>query len=125
MNYLLLKILHITGLGLTFMGLAGVLANKMTENTTAKDRRLFHITHGLGMLLLIATGIMMGVQLKTMTDTPAMPGWVKAKFVVWLLAGAAIGLAARFGNRRFAGLILAFFTILVATAAWLAIYKPF
>ena len=107
------------------MGLAGLLASKMVGITAPKDRRIFHITHGLGLLLLLATGVAMAMQLNKIPDATPWPGWIKAKFGVWLLAGAAVTVAVRLGNRRFAWLILAFFALLVATAAWLAIYKPF
>lgn len=125
MNYLVLKIVHVTGLALAFMGLAGVLAMRMMGETPFKKRWLFQVAHGLGLLLLLASGIAMGLELKQATDATSMPGWIKAKFGIWLLAGAVMGLAVRFGNGRFGGLILVFFTLLVAAAAWLAMAKPF
>lgn len=128
MNYLTLKIIHIVGLSLTFMGLAGVLAVRMMEEVSFRKRLIFQAAYGLGLLLLIGSGIAMTLQLGQWVDQHSVPGWVKAKFGIWLLAGAAMGLAVRFGGLfggRFAGLLLVFFTLLVAVAAWLAINKPF
>lgn len=125
MNYLALKIIHLTGLSLAFMGLAGVLAMKMAEVAPLKQRWVFHLAHGLGLLLLIVSGVIMIHQLEKFSDAPAWPGWVKAKLGIWLLAGAAMGLAVRLGGGRFASLILVVFAALVAAAAWLAICKPF
>jgi len=119
MSYFTLKIIHLTGLALVFMGLAGVLALKMAGDAPFKKRRLFHLSHGLGLILLLASGIALTAQL----GLHPLPGWVKAKYGVWLLAGAAMAAASRLG--RFAGPLLTLFAGLVATAAWLAITKPF
>jgi hypothetical protein len=120
MDYSTLKIIHLTGLALTFMGLAGILASKAATEIVFKKRRIFHIAHGVGLLLIIVTGFMMASQLNVLHTAP---GWLKGKMVIWLLAGGAMVLATRFN--RYAGLVLVFYTALVLTAAWLAIDKPF
>jgi uncharacterized membrane protein SirB2 len=123
MSYVTLKIIHFTGLALTFMGLAGILAKTSPDAGSLKSRWLFRFAHGLGLLLLLASGIALVVKLGQMGgEMHPLPTWVKAKFVIWLLAGGSMALAARLS--RFAGLILIFFTALVATAAWLALAKP-
>jgi len=119
MDYQTLRIIHLTGLALTFMGLAGVLALKWAGAATFKQRWIFHASHGAGLLLLLATGI--ALSLKMGLHSP--PLWLKAKFGIWLLAGGAMTLAVRFS--RFAGLVLIFLGLLVLAAAWLAIDKPF
>jgi hypothetical protein len=48
--------------------------------------------------------------------------WLNGKLVIWLLAAASMVLANRFF--RFAPWIVLFFIALVATAGYLAIYKP-
>lgn len=120
MDYPTLKIIHLTGLALTFMGLAGILAAKATGTLPFPKRILFHLSHGIGLLLIIVTGFAMAFQLHVVNPPP---GWLKAKLIIWLLAGGAMVLATRFS--RFAGAILVFFTLLVLAAAWLAIDKPF
>jgi hypothetical protein len=120
MDYPTLRIVHLTGLALTFMGLTGVLASKAASEAVFKKRWIFHISHGVGLLLLLASGIALGLKLGV---THPAPLWLQAKFGIWLLAGGAMVLATRFS--RFAGQILIFFTVLVLTAAWLAIDKPF
>jgi hypothetical protein len=119
-DYSTLKIIHLTGLALTFMGLTGVLASKAASAVFFKQQWIFHISHTVGWLLLLVTGFAMAYQLRAMNP---VPGWLKAKFVIWLLAGGAMVLATRFS--RFAGFVLIFFAALVLTAAWLAIDKPF
>lgn len=119
MTYPILKIIHLTGIALTFMGLAGILATKRAGETAFKKRWFFHASHGAGMLILLTSGIALGLQLGL---THPAPFWVIAKFGIWLLAGAAVSLAVRFS--RFSEIILIFLTGLVFAAAWLAIYKP-
>jgi len=119
MTYPTLKIIHITGLALLFMGLTGVLASKYAGESTIRKRWLFHASHGIGMLLVLASGIGLGLQLGV---THPAPFWIIAKFGIWLLAGSAMILAIRFS--RFAAIILFYFAALVYAAAWLAINKP-
>lgn len=120
MDYPTLRIIHLTGLALTVMGLAGVLASKAASEAVFKKRWIFHASHGVGMLLLLISGFALSGLLGLMHP---MPGWLKAKFVILLLAGGAIAIATRFS--RFAGWVLIFFAALVLAAAWLAIDKPF
>ena len=123
MSYQALKILHVTGLALTFMGLAGVLGLKMNDGGQSKRRLLFFVAHGVGLLLLLTTGFALVAKLQLTNATHFLPGWVQAKLVIWLLAGGAVMLASRLS--RYAGFVLLFFTALVVVAAWLAIAKPF
>ena len=123
MIYQTLKILHVTGLALTFMGLAGVLGLKLNGGDPPKRRWLFLSAHGIGLLLLLFSGFALVHQLQLTAATHSLPGWVQAKLVVWLLAGAAISLASRLS--RYAEFILLFFIALVVAAAWLGIDKPF
>lgn len=123
MSYLALKILHVAGLALTFMGLAGVLGIKMSGGGQSKRRWLFFVAHGIGLLLLLTSGFALVSRLQLTAATHSLPGWVQAKLVIWLLAGGAISLASRMS--RYAEIVLLVFTALVVAAAWLAIAKPF
>jgi hypothetical protein len=119
MDYSTLKIIHVTALAMTFIGLTGLLALKLGGGTAPWPTRLvFHISFGLGWLGLIVTGFMLGAAIGLKGATP----WMNGLVVVWLLAGASMVLANRF--YRFAGPIVVFFIVLVATGAYLAIYKP-
>ena len=120
MDYPTLKILHLTGLALTFMGLAGMLGSKATGAAPFPKRLVFHLSHGIGLLLLIVTGFALAAKLG---EANPPPGWLKAKLIVWLLAGGGMALATRFS--RYTWAVLVFFVLLVLTAAWLAIEKPF
>jgi len=119
MSYLTLKILHLVGLALTFMGLAGALASN-GATTDPAARRVFSMSHGLGLVLVLITGFFMLVQLGIGKN---LPGWVWGKVIVWLLAGASLMLVRRFS--KFKGPLLLYLAALVALGAWLALYKPF
>ena len=123
MSYQTLKILHVAGLALTFMGLAGVLGMKLSGAGRPKRYWVFFLTHGVGLLLLLASGFALIAKLQLLGGTHALPGWVQAKLAIWLLAGGAVSVASRLS--RYAEIILAFFTALVVAAAWLAVAKPF
>lgn len=120
MSYLTLKIIHLTGLALTFMGLAGVLASSAAAPAASAPRRLFMICHGLGLVVLLVTGFTLALQLGIGKN---LPGWIWGKIVIWLLVGASATVARRLC--RFQVQILVWFLVLVAGAAWLALYKPF
>jgi hypothetical protein len=64
MSYLTLKIIHLTGLSLTFMGLAGVLASSVSAPAMPGPRRLFLTCHGLGLVILLVTGFALTLQLE-------------------------------------------------------------
>ena len=123
MSYQALKILHVTGLALTFMGLAGVLGMKMGGEIRVKQRWIFFAAHGLGLLLLLVSGFALVGRLGLMSGGHSLPGWVQAKLAIWLLAGGAIALASRLS--RYAAFVLLFFIALAVLAAWLGIAKPF
>jgi len=118
MDYGVLKIFHITGIVLTFIGLTGILALKMAGGAPLSKRLIFHFAFGVGMLDLIITGFMMAGALGIHGAQP----WLVGLLVIWLLAIGAMVLANRFS--QYAGPIVVFFVVLVATAAWLAIEKP-
>lgn len=119
MDYATLKIIHLVGLAMTFIGLTGILALKIAGGAPLNQRLVFHLSHGIGLVLLIGTGFPLAAKL----GLHGAPPWLMGKFVIWLLAGASMVLANRF--YKFAGPIVIFFLILVGTAAWLAIDKPF
>jgi hypothetical protein len=120
MSYLTLKVVHLFALALTFMGLAGALAYNAVSPGPSVTRRIFAISHGIGLLLLLITGFFLLVQLGIGKN---MPGWVWGKVIIWLLAGVSAVLVRRFA--KFQVSMLLYLAVLVGLAAWLALYKPF
>jgi uncharacterized membrane protein SirB2 len=86
MNYNALKCIHLVGLALTFMGLTGILTLRLAGQGKLPGRLLFHVSHGVGLLLIIVSGFMMAAQLGIVQQPP---GWLNGKMVIWLLAAAS------------------------------------
>jgi hypothetical protein len=120
MPYLTLKVVHLIGVALTFMGLAGALASNAVSPSPSLTRRIFAIAHGLGLLVLVITGFFLLIQLGIGKN---LPGWVWGKVIIWLLAGISATFVRRFA--RFQVPMLVYLAVLVGLAAWLALYKPF
>ena len=120
MSYVTLKVFHLIGLALTFMGLAGALAANAVPSASPATRRIFVISHGVGLVVLLISGFLLLVQLGIGKN---LPGWVWGKVIIWLLAGASLTLVRRFC--RFQAPLLLYLAVLVGLAAWLALYKPF
>ena len=56
MDYSTLRVIHITGIVMTFIGLTGILALKMAGGAPLSKRMIFHFSHGIGLLVVIGTG---------------------------------------------------------------------
>jgi hypothetical protein len=121
MSYEFYKIVHLIGLMLLFFGLSGALTLKMAGAPfQGTVKKMAFITHGIGLALLLIAGFGMAARMGMMGN---LPGWVYAKLCVWLVLGGSIALAKRKGQIGWPLMIL--FVGLGATAAWLAIMKPF
>lgn len=107
--------LHLLGVFLLFAGLGALCL--APDDPSA--RRLGSIGHGVGLLLVLLTGIAV---LVGMDLGGGVPVWIWGKIVVWLALGAAV-----VGIRRSPGLRLPLFfllPVLGAIAAWLAFTRP-
>ena len=123
MDYLTIKLFHLIGVMLIFMGLGGMVfaAYAGFGPEKKKVRRAAAMIHGIGLLFLIVSGIGMLQGLGLLHGDP--PGWIKAKFFIFLLLGGSISLAARFS--RWIWILLVTWVLLGAAAGYLALYKPF
>lgn len=121
MSYEFYKILHFTGVILTFSGLMGLLTLTMTGTPVeGKTKSLVFISHGVGLFLALVGGFGLLARLGLARE---MPTWVYGKLVIWLVLGAAIALVKRKG--RFGGPIFISLIALFITASYLAVIKPF
>ncbi len=116
------KILHIMGILMVIMGLGGVNLHVAKGGTRSDPgRKMAAITHGIGMVLVIAAGFGMLARL----DIPGYPwpAWVFAKLAIWLAFGALLSLTSRLPA---ACKVLWWITLALAVfAAFLGITKPF
>ncbi|HEX2642231.1 MAG TPA: SirB2 family protein [Thermoanaerobaculia bacterium] len=115
-SYTAYKVLHVLGVLLVFMAFGGMLA------TPANSRnKMGAIFHGLGLVILLVTGF--GLMSRLGISHTALPGWVWAKALIWLIFGGIIVLIKRKPELR--GMLWFLLVILGTFAAYLAIYKPF
>jgi hypothetical protein len=123
MDYLSIKLFHLVGIMLVFLGLGGMVFASYAGFGPGKKqlRRAAALCHGIGLLLILASGLVMLSRLGLLHGDP--PGWVKAKFFIWLLLGGSISLAARLS--RAIWILLVVWVLLGAAAGYLALYKPF
>lgn len=117
------NVVHILGLALALVGLAGKSATAISVVEKHRNRAggLLAALHGLGMLLLLVGGF--GMLARLGVTHGSLPGWIIAKLVIWVILGVAVAIPFRKPNLVRPVLLLA--PVLAATAAWLAINKPF
>lgn len=121
MSYEFYKIIHLTGIILTFSGLIGLLTMLMSGATVAgRAKSLVFISHGVGLLLALLGGFGLLARLGYMQN---MPNWVFAKLAIWLFLGGAIALVKR--KAQWGGTLFLVFIAVFILAAYLAIMKPF
>jgi hypothetical protein len=123
MDYLTIKLFHLIGVMLIFLGLGGMVFAAYAGFGPEKRllRRGAALCHGIGLLLILASGVEMLAKLGMLHGDP--PGWAKAKFVIFLIMGGSISLAARMS--RAIWILIVAWIILGAAAGYLALYKPF
>lgn len=121
MSYQFYKIMHLLGLMLLFFGFGGLLVSAYARVELKKAARIMgFVTHGVGLLFILVSGFGMAARLGMMTG---LPGWVKAKIVIWALLGIAISVVKRKGYIGWPVAILLWG--LGTTAAMFAVTKPF
>jgi hypothetical protein len=123
MDYQLIKLCHLVGIMLVFMGLGGMVFGAYAGFGTVKKqiRRAAALCHGIGLFIIIVSGFAMLSSLGLLHGDP--PNWVKAKFVIFLVLGGSISLAARWSKGIW--FLLAMWILLGAAAGYLGLYKPF
>jgi hypothetical protein len=123
MDYPLIKLCHLVGIMLVFLSLGGmVFAARVGLGPEHRNlRRAAAITHGIGLLLILASGIAMASSLGLFHGDP--PTWIKVKFGIFLLLGGSISLGARVS--RLIWLWIPLWILLGAAGGYLALYKPF
>ncbi|MBL7555837.1 MAG: SirB2 family protein [Bdellovibrionaceae bacterium] len=91
MPYEFYKVLHYTGLIITFTSLSGYIFYTMQDKTNTK-KKFFSILHGIGLLILLVSGFGLAARLGFMSQ---LPTWVYIKLVLWLAVGAALTMVKR------------------------------
>ncbi len=121
MTYEFYKILHILGLTLTLFGLFGLSSVLWNEATPqAGLRKIWSISHGIGLLMLLVAGFGLAARLGLARQ---LPSWIYFKLFIWVLLGAMPALIKRQPQKSGLWTLVVF--ILVLLAVIFAIKKPF
>jgi hypothetical protein len=90
LSYGTYRLIHLAGIGLFVVALAGVAfaaANGGTKDDTRRWK-LAVILHGVGLILALIGGF--GMAARAGMLAAGLPGWIHAKITLWLVAGALI-----------------------------------
>lgn len=112
MPYEFYKILHFTGLILTFTSVSGYIFY-LVQNKTNEKKKLFSIVHGIGLLLLLVSGFGLAARLGLVSQLPV---WIYIKIAIWLAVGASLAII----NRQLMG-PMALYLIIVGLGVLAAI----
>lgn len=122
MSYEIYKIMHLSGIVMTFLALGGVAVHAINGGTKTDNqgRKLLAMTHGMGLLLALVGGF--GLLARLNIKFP-WGGWVFAKLVIWLILGGIFSVFLR--KPQVSKPLWGVLIVLFIAAATLANYKPF
>ncbi|MGE9293393.1 MAG: hypothetical protein ACQKBW_07255 [Puniceicoccales bacterium] len=120
MTVQLYKIIHLVGVMMVFLGYGGLIIRGLLDSDNKKLRVLGSVTSGIGLLLLVVSGF--GMIARYGGAYSYVEGWLIAKYVIWLILGAATAVLNR-KPQLGAGLWWAIL-ILGAIAAYMGVMKP-
>ena len=114
------KVIHVVGLILLFMSLAGLLTASVSGvKSSRRLRASLSSAHGLGLVLLLISGFGMLAKLGYLAS---LPTWAIIKFGLWVALGGSLALAKR--RPRWAVALITFWVGAGGLAAYLCVYKP-
>jgi hypothetical protein len=90
LSYTTYRLIHLAGIGLFIVALAGVAfaaANGGSKDDTQRWK-LAVILHGVGLVLALIGGFGMAGRAGMLAN--GLPGWIHAKITLWLVAGALV-----------------------------------
>jgi hypothetical protein len=121
-SYGVYRMLHLLGILFLFVAIGGVALHAANGGTkaTSRTRGLVAATHGLALFVILLGGF--GMLARLGVAHTGFPGWVWAKFGIWVLLGVLFMLPYRFP--ALARPLWLLVPLLGATAAYLAFYKP-
>lgn len=120
MSYNFYKVMHLIGMFTIFMAYGALLLNAMSGKGKEGlvSRKLVMASHGVGLLLILVGGF--GLLARTKVG---WPDWIMAKLIIWLFLGGLLALVLR--KPQMAKSLWFGILGLGATAAYLAVFKPF
>ncbi len=120
MPYELYKVVHVIGVMLLFASLGGLVATAATGQNGHGARKIFVISHGVALVLLLVAGFGLMARLN-LNNGGSWPLWIYGKVVIWIFMGGALALVKRVPDKAKIWYVLVLAVGLVA--AILAVYK--
>jgi hypothetical protein len=122
MSYEFYKLIHFLGIFMLFVSLGGAILFVINNGERESNvwRKQVAITHGVGIFLVLLGGF--GMLAKLGINWP-WPGWIIAKFMIWLLLGGALTLI--YKKPELSKVLWTLILVLGFGAAYFAGMKPF
>jgi len=121
-SYGVYRLIHIVGILFLFLAMGGMALHVANGGTKATNRArgMVAATHGIALFVILLGGF--GMLARLGVAHTGFPGWVWAKFGIWVVLGGLFMLPYRYPVlARPLWLIV---PLLGATAAYLALFKP-
>ena len=124
MSYDTYKLIHLFGIFVLFVALAGMAAHAAAgyPRTENPNRRSLLALHGAGALLALTGGFGLLARVGV-SHGLLFPGWIWAKLILWVVLGGIIALPYR--STALARVLLLSVPFLGLLGAYLATFKPF
>jgi hypothetical protein len=124
MPYLTYKLIHLVGVFILMVALAGMAGHAASGQNKGGNAayRFLLILHGVGALVTLVGGFGLLARIEALQGG-LFPGWIWAKLLVWLTLGGMIALPYR--NRGVARLLFLVLPLLGLLGGYLANVKPF
>lgn len=119
MSYEFYKVLHLSGLALTLLGIGGLSVQyKITHAQKSAIHSLLMALHGTGLIFLLVSGFGLLAKL----GIQGFPLWAAIKLILWLTFGAFVILCRKMHEKAL--LLLLGAAALTSIAASIAVLKP-
>lgn len=120
-SYKLYKMIHLAGVVLVCMSIAGISFHAWlggTKEAAGKLRKRLLMGHGIGLFLAVLGGMGAGTAMGAISSETGFAGWIWLKMGVWVLFGALPALPYR--SPKLAASLFVVVPLLIMLAAWIA-----
>ena len=124
MSYLTYKLIHLAGVFLLMVAVAGMTGHAASGHAKEENSafRSLLILHGLGALFALVGGFGLLARID-LGQGGLFPGWVWTKLLLWLFLGGMVAIPYRKGPK--ARILFFLLPLLGLLGGYLASYKPF
>jgi hypothetical protein len=117
-SYEFYKVLHLIGILMLFLSMGGAVIRSAIGAQNEKVEKFILMNHGISLLIIVIAGFGLLAKIGMV-----FAGWIIIKIVIWIVMGGLLVFIKRIPGKQSLFWFLILF--LGATAAVMAIYKPF